>query len=145
MAQPVPADLAWPMVVLAVWTLIVLALVPIVRARSAMRREVSIDDFRVGESARVPERVSLANRNYMNLLELPLLFYVACLLLLVLQAVTSGAVIAAWCFVVLRIVHSAIHLTYNHVLHRLAIFSLSILALLGLWILVVARLTFVAV
>ena len=34
-------------------------------------------DFRLGESANVPENIKLVNRNYMNLLELPVLFYVA--------------------------------------------------------------------
>jgi len=32
-------------------------------------------------------------------------------------------------------VHSLIHLTYNHVIHRLAIFALSNTALVGLWLL----------
>ena len=65
-----------PLFALAAWTLLVLLLIPVARVRSARRREIDADDFKFGESARVPGRVSIPNRNYMNLLELPMLFYV---------------------------------------------------------------------
>ena len=37
-----------PVFALAVWTLVVLLLVPLVRVRSALRRQVVADDFRFG-------------------------------------------------------------------------------------------------
>ena len=39
-----------------------------------------------------------------------------------------------WAFVVLRVVHSLIHLSYNRVVHRLAAFTASNVALVGLWL-----------
>lgn len=52
--------------------------------------------------------------------------------------VSAGAsqvtVVLAWLYVGLRIVHSAIHLSYNHVIHRLAVFALSSVVLLALWV-----------
>ena len=121
---------------LAAWTFCVLLLIPWARFRAAWRREVVVDDFRHGESARVPPWVAIPNRNYMNLLELPLLFYVVCLLAYV-TGVTSGTAVAlAWAYVALRLLHSAIHLTYNKVLHRLAAFAASNGVLLALWVLV---------
>jgi len=71
----------YPMFALAAWTLVVLLLIPIARTRSARRREIVIDDFKYGESPAVPPAVSIPNRNYMNLLELPMLFYVVCIVL----------------------------------------------------------------
>ena len=124
-----------PVFVLAAWTGLVLLLIPVVRIRAALRREVVADDFRHGESAQVPRHVSMPNRNYMNLLELPVLFYVACLLLFATGGASSAALGCAWAYVGLRIVHSGIHLTYNHVLHRLAVFALSNFVLLALWVL----------
>jgi hypothetical protein len=44
----------------------------------------------------------------------------------------------AWAFVALRIAHSAVHLTYNHVVHRMRVFALSVLVLLTLWIWIAA-------
>ena len=124
----------YPVFALAAWTLAVLLLVPLVRVRSVMRREIGPNDFKHGESPRVPGYVSIPNRNYMNLLELPLLFYVVCMLLLVTAGASDLAVALAWAYAALRVVHSLIHLTYNRVIHRLAVFALSNAALVGLWI-----------
>jgi hypothetical protein len=123
------------MCALAAWTFAVLLLVPIARFRAGARGQVNAGDFRFGESARVPGAVSLPNRNFMNLLELPMLFYVVCLLLMMTAGASNLAVALAWAYVALRVVHSLIHLTYNHVIHRLAVFALSNTALVGLWLL----------
>jgi hypothetical protein len=114
-----------PVLALALWTLLVLLLIPFVRVGAARRREVTAEDFRYGESAAVPPEVSLPNRNYMNLLEAPVLFYVGCVVAFLAGAVTPAAVVLAWTYVGLRMVHSLIHLGYNKVLHRLAVFALS--------------------
>jgi hypothetical protein len=124
----------YPMFALAFWTLVVLALIPVVRVRSAIKREIRADDFKLGESATVPAHVSIPNRNYMNLLELPMLFYVVCLLLYVTGGASWPTIALGWSYVALRVVHSMIHLTYNHVIHRLAAFTLSNFALVFLWL-----------
>jgi hypothetical protein len=131
----------FPVFALVAWTFAVLLLIPLVRARSALRREVAVDDFRFGESAVVPAYVSVPNRNYMNLLELPVLFYVVCLLLYLTAGVSTPVVGLAWAYVALRVVHSLIHLSYNNVLHRLTAFSLSNGALVVLWMLAAIRLS----
>ncbi len=71
----------------------------------------------------------------MNPLELPMLFYVLGLILYVTVGATRAAVFVAWGYLVLRVVHSLIHLTYNHVLHRLSAFTLSNVALVSLRVL----------
>ena len=82
----------------------------------------------------MPPNVSLPNRNLMNLLEMPVLFYVLCVAVYVAHHVTPVVVILAWSYVVLRLAHSAIHLTTNRVIHRLVAFALSNFVLLFLWI-----------
>ena len=124
----------YPMFLLCAWTALVLMLVPIARFRAGFRGDVRVKDFRYGESQAVPGAVSIPNRNYMNLLELPVLFYVACLTLYVTGTSTTLALVLAWAFVALRIVHSAIHLTYNNVMHRLAAFAASATVLVALWV-----------
>jgi len=126
-------DILYPVFGLGVWTLLVLLLIPFVRVRSVRRREISPNDFKYGESEAVPPNVSIPNRNYMNLLELPMLFYVVCVVLYVTADGSRLGLLVAWAYVGLRIVHSLIHLTYNHVLHRLFAFTLSNVALVSLW------------
>ena len=125
----------YPVVALAFWTFVVLTLIPIVRTRAGLRQEIRVSDFKYGEAETVPKYVSVPNRNYMNLLELPVLFYVGCLLLYVTAGASPNAVALAWAFVALRVLHSAIHLTYNHVVHRLTAFAASNVALVSLWVL----------
>ena len=125
----------YPLFALAAWTLVVLVLIPLARVRSVRLREIDTDDFKYGESANVPGHVSLPNRNYMNVLELPMLFYVVGIVLYVSGGASYVAIFFAWTYVALRVVHSLIHLTYNRVIHRLAAFTLSIFVLVVLWVL----------
>ena len=127
-----------PMIVLVFWTMIVLLRVPRRRFGAARQRLVTAKDFAFGESENVPGEVRIPNRNYMNLLELPVLFYLACITLVITAKVEPWSVGLAWAFVVLRIAHSLVHLTYNNVFHRLRIFSLATVVLAALWIRIVA-------
>src|SRR5258708_36851557 len=101
-------SILFPMIALATLTFAVLMLIPVRRFRAGIAGQVKFADFRYGESARVPGEVSIPNRNMMNLLELPLLFYVACLTYLVIGRVDEFALALAWLYVALRIMHSAI-------------------------------------
>lgn len=123
-----------PMAALIGWTLLVLLIIPFRRLRAGFAGELTPDDFRYGESARVSGEVSIPNRAWMNLLEAPVLFYALCLGSIAAQAVDGLVVQLAWIYVALRLVHSVIHLTYNHVVHRLAVFAASNLVLTVLWI-----------
>jgi alanine-glyoxylate transaminase/serine-glyoxylate transaminase/serine-pyruvate transaminase len=124
----------YPVIALALWTFAVLMLVPRARFKVVRERRVRAADFALGESDNVPPEARLPNRNYMNLLELPVLFYVACIVLYVTAKADVVGLGLAWTFVALRIAHSAVHLTYNHVVHRLNVFALSTVVLLALWI-----------
>ena len=128
-----PLSILFPVVALATLTFAVLLLIPVRRFRAGAAGQVSYDDFRYGESARVPPEVALPNRNMMNLLELPVLFYVACLTCYVTNRVNATALALAWTYVGLRLAHSAIHLTYNRVRHRLVAFAASNVVLVMLW------------
>lgn len=122
-----------PVGALAFLTLFVLVIIPVRRIAAARQGLVRAKDFRYGESASVPGQVSIPNRNYMNLLELPLLFYVAALMYEVSGKVDGFVLALAWIYVALRAIHSAIHLTYNNVLHRLAAFTASNFVLIAFW------------
>ena len=120
---------------MALLTFMVLLRIPFVRVRAAFAGRVGTEDFKLGESPRVPADVSIPNRNYMNLLELPMLFYVGGLMYYVAGRLDEAALTVAWVYVALRAIHSAIHLTYNNVIHRLIPFALSNFVLLAFWVL----------
>lgn len=122
-----------PALALAAWTMTILLLIPYRRFKSYYKEEVSAHDFELGESDKVPTYVALANRNYMNLLELPTLFYIACILFYVINAVSIAVISLAWLYVGLRITHSLVHIGYNRVTHRLIVFALSNIVLALMW------------
>jgi hypothetical protein len=128
-----------PMGALALLTFVVLLFIPARRFRAAFAQQVTAEDFKFGESSRVPGAVSIPNRNMMNLLELPVLFYVAGLMFYVAGKVDGAVLAVAWTYVGLRAIHSAIHLTYNNVTHRMTAYALSNVALGVLWVLFFVR------
>lgn len=123
-----------PMTVLALWTGAVLLMTGVRRVLAVRARRVPARAFRLGESAEVPPEVAVFNRNLMNLLEMPLLFYVVSLAFYVTHAVDGSALGLAWVFVALRVVHSVIHLTFNRLNVRFVAFATSNLVLLAMWI-----------
>src|SRR5688500_5578062 len=61
-----------------------------------------------------PESVLQINNNIRNQFELPVLFYVMCVVLWQLNAVTALALAAATAFALSRVTHAVIHLTTNY-------------------------------
>ena len=123
-----------PMGALVFLTFTVLVLIPLRQFRAGAAGQVQTDDFKFAESAAVPGEVAIPNRNLMNLLELPMLFYVGSLMFFVSGKVDALALAIAWTYVALRFVHSAIHLTYNDVSHRLLPFAVSNGVLVAYWV-----------
>ena len=74
------------------------------------------------------------SNNLKNLFEMPVLFYVAVLLSMVLLIQDTLLVQLAWGYVLLRFVHSAVHCTYNRVMHRFIAYATSCLFLLFMWV-----------
>jgi len=123
-----------PMIVLILWTLAVVFLIGRRRFAAARKRLVRAADFECGESENVPADVRMPNRHLANLLETPVLFYIACLTVYVIGKVDAWSVGLAWLYVATRIGHSLVHLTYNNVMHRFRVYAASIFVLLAMWI-----------
>ena len=75
--------------------------------------------------------------NLRNQFEWPLLFYVACLLLIQQGATGRVAVALAWIFVGDRLLHSVVQILTTNVRLRGLVFMVNFLAVPGLWMLVV--------
>ena len=128
-----------PVSVLALWTGAVLLLTGVRRLRAVAAGRIRGDAFRLGESPEVPPEVVVTNRNYMNLLEMPVLFYVVCIALYVTHHVARAPLALAWIYVGLRLAHSLVHLTTNRIRRRLALFAASNFVLLSIWIWFIRR------
>ena len=85
--------------------------------------------FDLGEPGDTPAPVSLANRNYVNLFESPVLFYFCCTVLYLTDSGTGLTVWLAWAYVATRLAHSLVHVTGNRVPYRGAIFGIGAVVL----------------
>ncbi|MBU6166684.1 MAG: MAPEG family protein [Alphaproteobacteria bacterium] len=129
-----------PMLVLAGWTMIVWAWMYATRLPAMAR--AGIDGTKIiggtGTSLRDKlmasgeERASWVADNYNHLMEQPTIFYATALALALLGEAGSLAVILAWAYAGLRVVHSLVQILSNRVLVRFAVFALASLCLVGL-------------
>ena len=76
-----------------------------------------------------PPAVANPSDNLKNLSELPTIFYAVLLCLHVTHHVDSTYVNAAWLFVGLRVLHSAVHCTFNFIPLRFRLYAAGVLTL----------------
>jgi hypothetical protein len=99
--------------------------------------KVSLGSFRLNSGTDTPADMLQAMRNYSNLFEVPVLFYIAGTLAITLRIESVSIILLGWIFVIARAVHSWIHLTYNNVIHRMQAFMAGNVCLILMWILLV--------
>ena len=83
--------------------------------------------------AAVEPRISA---NLSNQFEWPLLFHVACLLLLQSGTNSAIALVLAWVFIAGRLIHSGVQILTTNIRLRGLVFMINFLATLGLWVVV---------
>ncbi len=127
-----PAAILVPMLMIAALTLF--AFIRMAAARGAAAKGMDMNFYRAFQGGAEPEAAVVAVRHYGNLMELPTLFYPACVALYALGAVSGWALLWAWGYVAARLLQSAVHLTYNNPGHRGGAFVLGVLFMLALWI-----------
>ena len=81
-----------PAIVLLWWASTVLIVLAYRRWNPQINGGTTFDDYQWGESKRVPTYVALPNRNYINLLELPVLFYVSYIFVYITESVSNWAI-----------------------------------------------------
>lgn len=128
------SQILFPCVGMAALTAAVWVKLYIDRIGEMRERHIHPQALATSEQARSSLKLIAASDNFRNLFELPVLFYVLCLALAVSGLATPLFVAAAWAYVVLRALHSYIHVTYNKVMHRFYAYAAGSLWLFGLWV-----------
>jgi hypothetical protein len=85
------------------------------------------------DNSKWPADLRKITNSYENQFELPVLYYAALALLLVTGLADPVAIVLSWLFVASRLVHSLIHTTSNHLLHRFLAFASGVVILMVLW------------
>lgn len=127
-------SIIYPMAALFGLTFSIMYLMLLLRVKAVRTRKISPRYFKLNKGGELPDAVEAVAQNYTNLLELPVLFYTVCVIAIILNQSAEYFVVHAWVFVTLRFIHTYIHTTYNHILHRLAAFALSGFVLISMWV-----------
>ncbi len=131
-----------PMVVLIGLTFVVLFVMGVLRTSGWASGKLQQNYYRYfsTQDGSEPDFLRGFSRNFTNLLEVPVLFYLGCVVAYVTDQVDHTLIRLAWAFVVGRFAHTAIHLTYNNIWHRAAVFIFSGFAVIIFWIVLILRL-----
>lgn len=121
---------------LAMFLLVAIVAATMLRRRITFYKTNRVHPQKTATSAQMAATItdSRAPDNFRNLFELPVMFYVAVLVLFSAQLVCTTQLIFAWGFVVGRYAHSFIHCGSNVVMQRFYAFLFSNFFLLAMWI-----------
>ncbi len=103
------------------------------RVKAAQARRYKLRDIAVN-SANYPDDVRKSGNSYVNQFELPVLFYLVCVVLMISGPGNNKLyLMLAWAFVATRIVHAFIHVTSNNVIRRFYAFLAGAIILIAMW------------
>lgn len=119
---------------------VVFARLATVRVKGVGSGRMDPSFYRLYQGTEEPEDLRKVTRHFLNLFEMPVLFYVVTILAYVTQQGTDAMVALAWAYVALRAVHAWVHLGSNDVRTRFRVFLLSNVALVLLWACLFVRL-----
>ncbi len=123
----------FPMGALVALTTIIALATAGARAVAIRRGEVSEDLYRLFQGSDRPELEAKLSRHYGNLLELPILYYVAGVGIFAAGVVDEFFVILFWAYVFVRVVHAGIHLSWNRPIHRAVVFGIGFVLVAVIW------------
>jgi hypothetical protein len=122
------------MLAMFIWTFLVMLRNVQVRVGAVLRGELTNEYFELFEGAQPNETIKKTQNHLRNLMEVPPLFYIAALAVMFTGRTDGVFVMLAWSYVILRVAHGLVHLTFNKVPVRFFFFSLSNVALLAMWV-----------
>ena len=106
------------------------------KAQAIRLKTVNLKQTALDHSAWPADVVKVSN-NIANQFESPVLFYVACLALFQLNAVSALVLVLAWLYVATRLVHGVVHVRSNFVPIRMRVFAAGLLITLVLMFVIV--------
>lgn len=123
-----------PVVALVAWTMVIWLWMYMTRIPAVQKAQMRLDPEAVNgvQMSTLPARVRWKADNYNHLLEQPTIFYATALVLAMVGQGEGTALMLAWAYVGLRVVHSLVQVLINKIELRFVIFVLSSLVLVGM-------------
>lgn len=124
----------WPTFALVALIFVVWFVMYVQRFALIRRNPPTDADFATGEAARrYFQPAEMPANNFINLFEMPVLFFALVPLLLITHHAGHVQVILAWAFVILRALHSFVQIVVQRVPLRFLVYLASSAVLLAMW------------
>ena len=101
-----------------------------------LKKNIRLSQFRIYEGE-FPDRLRSARQHYQNMFEIPIIFYLLCLLNIFFNDYNQLDIIFAWGFVIFRLLHFFVRLRNQkniNIIHRTFVFVVSLIFLTSGWI-----------
>ena len=108
------------------------------RTSTLRRGETRLQDISLREP-NWPKRATQFGYAFANQFELPVLFYVLTILVIITRHADLLFVLLAWIFVLMRVLQTVVHVTNNNVRMRGAYYGVGALILFIMWIIYIVR------
>lgn len=131
--------LIYPLFAMFVLSAVVLILMFRARVRAVKKDQVKISYFKTYENMNLPEDVIKTARHFINLFEAPVLFYVICLLGIILSIENLFFLFLAWIYVALRAAHAYVHIGRNQIRYRMMIYGLGWVVMAVMWVFILMK------
>jgi len=115
-------------------TSVVLVLMGRRRIRAAKNKEISVAAFKTMNLSGANEQVIATSRNFENQFQMPMLYLFSVLFTLQLGLADMGYVVMGAAYVLLRLVHTFVHIGSNNVRMRFNVFLLGCVVLWAIWL-----------
>jgi len=133
MTDPSPTLILYPLFAMVLLVAIVLMRLRSMRFGAVRSGAMRAEFYRAYPEGGEPDALRVVSRHYVNLFEMPVLFYAGVILVYVTRQVSWWLIGCAWLYVALRYAHSWVHLTSNVVLVRFTLYFASAFVLLLIW------------
>ena len=129
-------DFIIPLFIMAILNLFLIFRLLYMATVYVVKKNVRLSQFRIYEGE-FPDRLRSARQHYQNMFEIPILFYLLCLLHIFFNNYTEIDILLAWGFVIFRVLHFFIRIQNQknvNIMPRTIVFVISLVFLTIAWI-----------
>ena len=130
----------WPMIAQTALIFAIYLLMSLRRVGAVKAGLVKAHDFK--NPWIEPDPSATVARSLINQFELPMLFYIVCILFNITSGATYLVLAIAWLFVISRYVHAYVHVTSNRLMLRRRLFLFGFFCVVALWVLFAVHIAF---
>ena len=129
-------DFILPLSIMAILNLFLIFRLLYMATVYVVKKNVRLSQFRIYEGE-FPDRLRSARQQYQNMFEIPILFYLLCLLHIFFNSYTQIDILLTWGFVIFRVIHFFLRIQNQknvNIIPRTIVFVISLVFLTIAWI-----------